>query len=232
MSPAPGDIRWRRVAALALASGAVLALTLAAAVKYEPTLPAPATPPEAERAAARLVTTAAAVHSAVGRGGAWDAAFADAEVNAFLATDLPRNHPGLLPRSIAEPRVRFRPDGLEVAFRIGTGLASTVVRCDLDVRLRGVNQLALAAVSATVGAVPVPVAPVLASLARRLSAAGAVTELRPLDGRMVLVVYIPRFGGRDGPDWRLESLRLDDGLLAVAGTAPGPADEQAHAAEP
>jgi len=207
-----------------LATG--LAACLIAAVvllKHEPSLRAATPGPDADRAAARLLTKAAALHAAVRQGGGWDAAVTDTEVNAWLATDLPRNHPRLLPRGLREPRVRFRPHRVEVACRVGSGLASTVVTCDLTVVLRGANQLALAAEAAAAGAVPLPVGPVLAALARRLAAAGAATELRRLDGRTLLVVYIPANGNASGTEWRLESLRIDDGELMVAGATRDPA---------
>jgi hypothetical protein len=80
--------------------------------------------------------------------------------------------------------------------------------------------------------VPIPGTPVLAEIGRRVAACGAVTELRRLDGRMVLVVYIPAMLGGGGPQWRLESLRIGDGEAAVAGSTtlpePAPADAAAQ----
>jgi hypothetical protein len=97
------------------------------------------------------------------------------------------------------------------------------------VTLRGVNQLGITVEGASAGAVPIPGTPLLAELGRRIAAFGAVTELRRLDGRMVLVVYIPAMLGGGGPRWRLESLRIDAGEAAVAGstTLPEPGPESA-----
>ncbi len=215
--------------AAGLAGGLVLVALL---LKYEHALGTTAGDlPDAERAAARLVTKAAALHAALGRAGPWGEAFSDAELNAWLATDLPRNHPRLLPGSLSEPRVRFRPHHAELCVRMGSGLLSAVVWCDLEVTLRGVNQLGIVIERAAVGAIPLPSAPVLAELGRRLAALGCVTELRPRDGRMALVVYIPAtLGG--GPHWRLESLRMDAGEAVVAGTTSVPvADTTPAAAE-
>jgi len=223
-SGAPHDgPRWRRLlGGLAAGLGAGL-VVVALLLKHEPSLMA-VTPagPEAERAAARLVTTGSALHAALGRAGPWGAAITDTEANAWLAVDLPRNHPTLLPQGLAEPRVRFRPQRVEAAIRMGSGILSAVVWCDLGVTLRGVNQLGITVEGASAGAVPIPGTPVLAELARRIAACGAVTELRRLDGRMVLVVYIPAMLGGAGPHWRLESLRLDSGEAAVAGSTTLP----------
>lgn len=221
--------RWRRAIAgiaVGLAGGLVVVALL---LKHEPVLMSTVIDAaEAERAAARLVTTGAALHAALGRAGPWGAAISDSEVNAWLATDLPRNHPKLLPRRLSAPRVRFRPQHVETVVRAGSGILSAVVWCDLEVTLRGVNQLGIVVHNAAVGALPLPAGPVLAELGRRLAALGCVTELRPRDGRMGLVVYIPAtLGG--GPQWRLESLRIDAGEAVVAGTTSVPGAEPAAA---
>ena len=223
---------WRRLlGGLAAGLGAGL-VVVALLLKYEPILMAGATVgPDAERDAARVVTTASALHAALGQAGPWGAAITDDEANAWLAIDLLRNHPTLLPRALADPRVRFGRHRVEAAVRIGSGLLSTVVWCDLGVTLRGVNQLGITVEGASAGAVPIPRMPVLAEFARRIAACGAATELRRLDGRTVLVVYIPSTLGGGGPRWRVESLLIDDGEAAVAGstTTPEPASAAAAA---
>lgn len=229
--PEGGALRsWRPVflgIAVGLAGGLVLVALL---LKYERAFgPTAGGNPDAERAAARLVTKAAALHAAVGRAGPWGEAFCDTELNAWLATDLPRNHPRLLPGSLSGPRVRFRPHHVELCVRMGSGLLSAVVWCDLEVTLRGVNQLGIVIERSAVGAIPLPSAPLLAELGRRLAALGCVTELRPRDGRMVLVVYIPA-SLSSGPHWRLESLRIDAGEAVVAGTTNVPGAETTPAA--
>lgn len=226
---------WHRLAwgiASGLATGVVAAAIL---LKHEPAVvSAGSRNPDAERDAARIVTKGSALHAALGRNGPWGLAVADAELNAWFATDLPRNHARLLPRGLSEPRVRFHPQHVEAAVRLGSGLFSAVVWGDLQIALRGVNQLAIRLDAATLGAVPLPTAPVLAEIGSRIAALGAVTELRRLDGRMVLVVYIPMPVGGDGRHWRLESLRIDAGEAFVAGTAddgsaqPPPASEAAE----
>ena len=225
--------RWRRLLG-GLAAGVVAGLViLSLLLKHEPGIMA-ATPsgPEAERAAARVVTAASALHAALGKAGPWGAAITDTEANAWLAIDLPRNHPTLVPAGLAHPRLRFRPHHVEAAVRVGSGLLSTVVWCDLGVKLRGVNQLGITVDGAAAGAVPIPGTPVLADIGRRIAACGAVTELRRLDGRMTLVVYIPAMLGGGGPQWRLESLLVGDGEAAVAGSTtlpkPSPADAAAN----
>jgi len=225
-----GRHRRRRLGCLTAGLGGGL-VVVAALLKYEPGLmAATAAGPDAERAAARVVTTASVLHAALGQAGPWGAAITDTEANAWLAIDLPRNHPSLLPSGLADPRIRFGRHRVEAAVRVGSGLLSTVVWCDLGVTLRGVNQLGITVEGAAAGAVPIPRTPVLAEFRRRIAACGAVTELRRLDGRTVLVVYIPAMLGGGGPQWRLESLLIGDGEAAVAGSTTTPEPAPAGAA--
>jgi hypothetical protein len=89
---------------------------------------------------------------------------------------------------------------------------------DLEVRLRGVNQLALVPRDTRLGLVPLPPGLVLGRIARAIAATGAVTEIRRLDGELVLVVSLPSMSGTSAARLRLESLRLDDGEIILAGS--------------
>jgi hypothetical protein len=70
---------------------------------------------------------------------------------------------------------------------------------------------------ARLGAIPLPRAPILRELSRRISKLGMVTDLRRLDGRMVLMVYIPSTHDAGATSYWLESLALGDGELLMAG---------------
>ncbi|NDC63397.1 MAG: hypothetical protein EBZ59_05285 [Planctomycetia bacterium] len=171
-----------------------------------------------EQLTRRMVTKASSLHAAIGRGGSWGAAFSAAEVNAWLAVDLPRNHARLLPRGIAGPRVRFQPRRLLAGARVGAGAVSVVAWSELEIRLRDVNQLGIVLERAGLGAIPLPTGPLLWALARRLSAMGTDADVRRLDGRMVLVVTIPSSAGADATSRRLESLSLGEDEVILAGT--------------
>jgi hypothetical protein len=67
------------------------------------------------------------------------------------------------------------------------------------------------------GAIPVPGTPILRELSRRISKLGMVTDLRMLDGRMVLMVYIPSTHDAGATSYWLESLSIGDGELLMAG---------------
>ncbi len=211
---------WLRslLAVVAAAVGGLLVTLIC--VRHEPALLAGQAVPDAaaEREAARLLTKAASLHAAAGRKGAWDAIFTDAEVNGWLATDLPKNHPRLMPAGMSAPRVRFTRDRLAGGARLHWGPLSAFGWVDFDVRLRGVNQLSLTPRDARLGLLPLPQGLVLTRVARAIAATGAKTEIRRLDGEPVLFVSLPSMGGSSAARLRLESLRLDAGDVILAGS--------------
>jgi hypothetical protein len=214
--------RRRRLRGILLGCATVVAgclVVLAALLAYEPAFPAAQLDDATlERAAARLVTKGSALYAAIRRPGPWEAVVTDTEINAWLATDLPRNHPRLLPRGVTSPRVRFGPQRLVAAARMGFGWLSAPVRIDVGVQLRGINQLTLVLHDARIGAIPLPRPLILQEIARRLAALGVAGDLRRPDGRMVLVVSLPSTYDADAMSCWLESLRLDDGEAILAGT--------------
>jgi hypothetical protein len=222
--------RWRLVAIAAVSVGGPLLVALAFA-RQEPAFYRTAV--AAKNAAAldplarRMVSRASALHAAVTRTGAWEGVIADRELNAWLATSLPRNHRGLLPRGISEPRVAFQPHRLQIGTRASVGPFSAVAWADVEVWLKGVDQVGLRVSAAGVGGIPVPRDAMLRQIATRLSRAGFATDLRRVEGTAVLVVSPPvTYDGRPR-GWRLESLAIDAGELLLAGTT-GPRSKGAE----
>lgn len=177
----------------------------------------------AEQAARRLVSDASALHAAFLKVGRWEGAFAERDINAFLALDLPRNHPAVLPEWCLDPRVELLPGGVRVALRLGRGPVWATAWFDVEVALQEANQLRVVVTRARLGILPLPAGPPLAALARGLERAGAVTEIRRGGDRSVLVVYIPSTHEAGGVSHWLEAIRLGTGEVAVAGeTRRGP----------
>lgn len=217
---------WRRPRWLwAGVGGGAIAVVLAAAgfarhvpAFYREALVA-ADPVQAEALSRRMLSKASALHAAFGRAGAWDAVIADDEVNAWLAVDLPRNHGRLLPEAVSAPRVAFAPHRVQAGARVGAGPVSGVLWVEVEVRLRGVNQVGLTLVDARVGSLPLPRGPLLREAARRLQALGLVTDLRRNETGPLLVVSLPATYDAAGTGKKLESLAVTDGELLLAGGA-------------
>jgi len=176
----------------------------------------------AEAAARRLVSGVAALRADIARPGPWEGAFAERELNAWLATDLARHHDHFLPAATAEPRVELLPRRVRVAARIGYGPCSAVAWGDARVVLREPNQLVVVLAAAGVGALPLPRGVVLGALRRRLDRLGMVTSVRRLDDGPAVVVYIPSTHDSGGTSHWLESLAIGAGSVALAGTTRPP----------
>ncbi len=223
---------WRRltriVCGVALAVAALLAVALVV-LRYEPAFYRPLLMPavgsgEAEAMARRAVTKASAAHAALSRPGPWDMALSADEINAWLAVDLPRNHPQLLPRRVTQPRLVFEPGRVLAAARVGYGPLSAVASGRLAVVLHAPNQLTLTIEEARIGAVPLPTATLLRDLGRRLARLGLVTEIRPRDGGLKLEVFIPSTHDAGATSTWLESLAVQAGELLLAGQTRTAAD--------
>lgn len=197
-------------------------LALAAVLGIEPAFyrsrAAAAPPGGAEPLARRLVTKASALRADFLRPGDWSTAVTEQEVNAWLATDLPRNHPQLLPPRVSEPRVAFGPRRISIGGRLALGPVGCVGSFEAEVALRAVNQVGIVVEAVRLGGLPLPAGPVVRELARQCTALGLPTELRRLDGRTVLVVYISSAPEPGAASHWLESLSIDGGELLVAGT--------------
>jgi hypothetical protein len=227
----------RRTVLVCLGGLALAVIVVTALVKYEPgfyqqlAIPAATVSGNAglgggaedvesrdvEALARRAVTKASAWHASISRSGGWDTAVTSDELNAWLAVDLPRNHPRWLPQGVSQPRLLFRPRHVVLGTRVGYGPLTAVASLDFEILLRDVNHLAIVLEQARLGAIPVPRTPILRELSSRISKLGMVTDLRMLDGRMVLMVYIPSTHDAGATSYRLESLSIGDGELLMAG---------------
>lgn len=171
----------------------------------------------AEEDVRRLITDVAAIHAAFVREGEWDGAFSERQCNAWLAVDLPRNHGGLLPEGIESPRIQLLPGGVRAGCRVGREPLAATVWVEATIRLIEPNHVAITLTDARLGSLPIPRGPILRELGYRLGGLGLVTEIRRLEDRLLLEVYIPSTHESGGMSHWLESLRIDAGSVAVAG---------------
>lgn len=235
--------RWRTILLVGLAACCAAVAILAALLARRPdfyvvAVAAAGEGPGVEARARRMVTKASAVHASLtrppdrreGDGGRWDAVIRADELNAWLAVDLPRSHADWLPRGLSAPRIAFFPRHAKVGIRVGAGPVSAVAWADAEIVLRDVNQVAIAIERACVGAIPLPRAAVMRELARRLGGLGVVTDLRWLDGRLVLLAHVAGDASSAADGVRIESLSLTAGELIVAGSTGPPARHPAGAA--
>jgi hypothetical protein len=156
----------------------------------------------AEQDARRLVTAVSGLHADIMGVGPWEALFTERQINAWLAVDLPRNHPELLTGGVTGPRVEFLPGRVRAAVRLGREPLAASIWIEAEVRLREVNQL---------------------GISLRAAGLGLVTEIRRLDDQRLLLVYIPSTHEAGGLSHWLRRLGITAGELVVTGeTRRGP----------
>jgi len=170
----------------------------------------------AEQAGRRLVTKVAALQAALDRDGAWEAALAEEEINGWLAVDLPRNHPQILPPGWSDPRLVLEPGRIRAAaHRAVRGPLGGIVSLAIDVRLRQRNVVECTVADARLGVIPLPRAAWLHWIATQLGPLGLPTEIRRRDGQSILAITLV---ATDRNQVSLEALAVDAGELLMAGT--------------
>jgi len=97
------------------------------------------------------------LHDRVQHERSWEQIFTDEDLNAWLATELPRQDSRLLPSGVSEPRVVIEPGRVRVAARYEVGGLSTVVSLECEVfQGEEPNVVGLRIGRVRAGAVPIP----------------------------------------------------------------------------
>ncbi len=157
--------------------------------------------------------------------GRWQQTFTADQVNGWLAVgrfqksdDVSPEIRGLIPDAVIDPRVAIEPDGITIACRFETGMAGqTVLSLKVDVYLTEQNEIALRIRKARAGVIPAPLDVVLKRLSEALAQAKCPARSSQADGDPVVLIAIPSVGKRGELTIHLDTLRLSDGKLEVAG---------------
>lgn len=173
-----------------------------------------------QRGAGRFLSKMAALANDVGRPGEWATVLDDGELNAWLAVDLPENHPDLLPTGVADLRVRFTSGTVSVGCRLGGPLAA-LAWADVRVRLLEANRLAMTVEQCRMGLLPLPTGIASSQLAEALGRSGLRCEMLRIDGETELVAQLPaaEIRGDEAVSWWLDGLRIEDGEIFLTGTS-------------
>ena len=175
-------------------------------------------PVQQQAASEVMIKRATDLASDVQKSGPWQATFTAAEVNGWLAVDLVKNHAGMLPGTISDPRVAITPEAVDVACRYRDGRINTVLSLSVDVYLEGPNVVAVRVRRARAGALPLPLDDVLKQIARATDRLEWRIEWRQADGDPVALVSIPPPRDKHRRVMQLETLRLGNCEIHVAGT--------------
>jgi hypothetical protein len=175
-------------------------------------------PAAQKEASSQMLQRAAAVGSDAKKEGRWQALFTAEQINGWLAVDFVENFPDALPESFRDPRVEIRPDGMTLAGRLMRDGDTNVVALTVEPYLPEPNVLALRIRGARAGLVPVPLGEILDGI----SEAAAEMELRLLwrrvDGDPLALIPISLATEQDGRLIQIDTLRLSEGEIYLAGT--------------
>ncbi|MBX9791969.1 MAG: hypothetical protein K2Y37_23850 [Pirellulales bacterium] len=168
------------------------------------------------RGSDELLAHAGTLASDAQRHGHWRALFTAAQVNGWLATDVPRNHPTLLPPELCEPRVAIDHGGVWLAGRWGTGRAAPICSLRLDVRVLEPNTLAVRIRRMRAGLFPLPMQSLLDGISRAAANHGVHLAWKQTGGDPVAVLRLPSLG-TSAASLEIEQLQLAAGEIFVAG---------------
>ncbi|HET6883187.1 MAG TPA: hypothetical protein VFI31_23660 [Pirellulales bacterium] len=183
-----------------------------------------------QEASERLLENAAALASGVNKQGKWQAIFTSEQINGWLATELEKTFPGLLPDYIADPRVTVEADGVLFGCRYLNGKVETVVSLKAEPHVSEPNVLKVRLSHARAGAFPLPLGKILEGVAR--AAADAKVQLSWLQSGGDPVAVIRLHAGDDNTSYRLEKLQLSDDEVFLAGCTLQRSSDGSPAPEP
>lgn len=222
MSPALR--RWLFVALFGVA-GLLLALIVVLASLYWASQQAPefyqkaiqADPAREATASDQMLQETTALASDVRHEGAWQGVFTAEQINGWLAVDLERNHPGMIPAGASDPRVSIKPEELIVACHYQAHGIQTVLWLSVDTYLAEPNVVALRIKKARAGLLPLPLDQVLDTVSLAAQRLDLHLEWRQSDGDPVALLTIPPQRAGDDKQIRVESMKLADGEVYLAG---------------
>ncbi len=155
----------------------------------------------------------------VKRRGDWHATFTEPQINAWLATDLAREFPTVLPKGVVDPRVVIEPDRVRVAARYVSSRFDWVISFNLRVRLTDQpNVLAIEVDDLRAGNLPLPISNFRAQVSN--FAARGDLEIRWSEeaGNPIALVTVPSEHERYvSKPVIIEQLNLEAGQVSLAG---------------
>jgi len=199
---------------------AMIGLGMYWGLDYEPTFyrQEVAVSPEVQKEASdQLLSTASALASAARRQGAWSAELTDEQINGWLAVDLPVNHGDLLPKALAEPRVRLKPHELMIACRYETGGVTTVLSLETDVYMAEPNVIAIRFRRLRSGAIPMPKSTILDALSALADDMNLRLTWTQAENDPVALVELPPLKRDRNVEYHLDTFELREGSVYFAG---------------
>jgi len=170
-----------------------------------------------QEASDQMLQRTTALASDLKKPGSWEIAFSDKQINGWLAVDLPKNHPDLLPPEIRDPRVVINGRRMRVACRLAWDRWHGVAWLEVQPSLVEPNLLAVRICRVRLGAVPVPRGWVLDQLTRAALRLRLRIRWNQLDGDPVLLVPLDEVATKGRKRVTVRQLHLQDSHVYLAG---------------
>lgn len=164
----------------------------------------------------QMLENASALVNAARHPGQWYALLTEEQINGWLAIDLPRNHPELLPSGAANLRARFEPDRAIIAGEYEYPGLSTIVSVKFDLYLAEPHVVALRVHGARAGAIPVPITPIMDGIAKAAERLNLRIEWRQAHNDPVAFITLPE-AHTQTTVLKLDSLQVRDAAIYLAG---------------
>ena len=213
-------ITYALIAAAAAIGAAIVApLALVATARHVPSFygrALTASIEERRRASDDLLRRASDLTNAARREQHWTGQFTDDQVNGWLSVDMVENHPGLLPREFADPRVVIEDGGFRIGCRYKFRGISTILSLHASAYLVEPNRLAIRLHGARAGALPLPLGGILDQLSSGANHMDLRLSWRQVDGDPVAIVDLSSLGS-DDTALVVDSLEVGEGSFRVVG---------------
>lgn len=171
---------------------------------------------EAEKQSDQMLQRATALASAAKKEEHWEALFTAKQINGWLAVDMVKNHPNLLPPSFSDPRVAIDGRRVTIAGRYWQAGVSTVLSLTIEPYVPEPNMVLVRIVKARAGLLPMPLGRVRDGLTQVARELNLRLQWRSAGSDPVAMLSFPP-ADKDRPV-RIEKLRLGDGEIYVAGS--------------
>jgi hypothetical protein len=158
------------------------------------------------------------LHNELQGKGAWQQVFKAQTVNAWLAVDLARNHPALLPKGMHDPRVHIGPEGITLACQVDRGGLHGVVSLQVSAFVESADVVGLRVHKARWGAIPWSFRTVLDKITDAAQRSNVDIRWRQADSDPVALIKVTSAQGGRRQVIHIDTIRLEEGALVVAGT--------------
>lgn len=153
-------------------------------------------------------------------GDAWSATFKEAELNGWLAHDLSKKFPDLVPPQVTDPAVVIEKQAITLAFRCTAKPFRGIAIIKADVFMTGVvNQLGIKVQSIHSGKIPIPVAAVADEIAKQAKNAGIEIEWNTDEEDPIAILDIPESLTKldDGSYIELQQIKVAEDAVSLLG---------------